>query len=61
MKAFVDRDTCIGCENCVGDCPEIFEMVDGLALAKDVELEGDVVESANTAKDGCPVDAISIS
>ena len=24
MRAFVDRDTCIGCEACVGMCPEVF-------------------------------------
>lgn len=61
MKAFVDRDTCIGCENCVGDAPEVFEMVDGLAMAKDMELDGDTLANAETAKDGCPVEAISIS
>ncbi|MGL5315157.1 MAG: ferredoxin, partial [Peptostreptococcaceae bacterium] len=28
MKAFVDRDTCIGCEACVERCPEVFSMDD---------------------------------
>lgn len=62
MKAFVDKDTCIGCENCVNECPEVFEMEsDGLAVAKDVELTEDLLDSANSAKDGCPVEAISIN
>ena len=26
MKAFVDRDICIGCEACAGTCPEVFSM-----------------------------------
>lgn len=62
MKALVDKDTCIGCENCVNECPEVFEMEDdGLAVAKDVELSGDLLDSAESAKDGCPVEAISIN
>lgn len=60
MKASVDRDTCIGCENCANDCPEVFEMVDGLAVAKDIELSDDLLDAANSAKDGCPVEAISV-
>jgi ferredoxin len=62
MKAKVDKDTCIGCENCVNECPEVFEMEDdGLAVAKDIELSGDILDSANSAKDVCPVEAISIN
>ena len=62
MKAHVDKETCIGCEACVNDCPEIFEMEDdGLAVAKDIEISDDLMESANSAKDGCPVEAISIN
>jgi len=62
MKALVDKDTCIGCENCVNECPEVFEMEDdGLAVAKDIELSGDLLASAESAKDGCPVEAISIN
>ena len=34
MKAFVDRDSCIGCEACVGICPEVFSMDDeGISVA----------------------------
>ena len=61
MRAFVDRDACIGCEACVGMCPEVFSMDDdGLAKAIDSEISEDVQESAKEARDGCPVDAIDI-
>lgn len=62
MKAKVDKDTCIGCENCVNECPEVFEMEDdGLAVARDIELSGAVLDSATSARDVCPVEAISIN
>ena len=31
MRAFVDRDSCIGCEACVGICPEVFSIRTELA------------------------------
>ena len=47
MRAFVDRDSCIGCEACVGICPEVFSMDDeGISVAIDGELAADLVESA---------------
>ncbi|MCI0502071.1 MAG: ferredoxin [Fusobacteria bacterium] len=61
MKAYVDKETCIGCENCVNECPELFEMEDdGLAVGKDLEISDDLMDSANSALDACPVEAISI-
>ena len=50
MRAFVDRDSCIGCEACVGICPEVFSMDDeGISVAIDGELAADLVESAEEA------------
>ncbi|GAA3641589.1 ferredoxin [Asaccharospora irregularis] len=61
MKAFVDKDICIGCGACTGICPEVFDMDDdGLAVAKSEELTADVVDSAIEAQEGCPVCAISV-
>ena len=61
MKAYVDKETCIGCENCVNECPELFEMEDdGLPVGKDLEISDDLMDSANSALDACPVEAISI-
>jgi len=61
MKAYVDKETCIGCELCVEICPEIFEMEDdGLAAAKDIEIPEDLLEDAQEAEESCPTDAITI-
>lgn len=61
MKAVVNQNTCIGCGLCVGTCPDVFSMdSDTKAVAINrpvpVQLEEDVV----SAKDSCPVNAISI-
>ena len=61
MKAFVDRDSCIGCEACVGICPEVFSMDDeGISVAIDGDLAADLVESAEEAMECCPVSAITV-
>ena len=61
MRAFVDRDSCIGCEACVGICPEVFSMDDeGISVAIDRELAADLVESAEEAMECCPVSAITV-
>ena len=61
MRAFVDRDSCIGCEACVGICPEVFSMDDeGISVAIDGELAADILESAEEAMECCPVEAITV-
>jgi ferredoxin len=61
MKAYVDRDTCIGCEACVGTCPEVFSMDDeGKSVPIKEDIPENLIESAKDAEDGCPVGAISI-
>ena len=62
MKAFVDKDICIGCGACEAVCSDVFEIdTDGLAVAIESEISADLVESAQDACDGCPVDAISLN
>lgn len=58
MKATVN-DTCIGCGLCAGTCPEVFSMGDD-GLAHGGEVPSDQLPDAQTARDGCPVSAISI-
>ncbi|MFR2778779.1 MAG: ferredoxin [Intestinibacter bartlettii] len=61
MRAFVDRDSCIGCEACVGICPEVFSMDDeGISVAIDGEIVADILESAEEAMECCPVSAITV-
>ena len=60
MKAAVDQETCIGCEVCVGICPDVFEMDGDVAVAKADDIPDHLAESATEAADSCPVDAIRI-
>ena len=61
MRAFLDRDSCIGCEACVGICPEVFSMDDeGISVAIDGEIAADLLESAEEAMECCPVSAITV-
>jgi Fe-S-cluster-containing hydrogenase component 2 len=56
MAAKVDKETCVGCESCVGTCPvEAIEMNDGKAVVE----EGKCVE-CGACVSACPVDAISL-
>lgn len=61
MKAYVDKDTCIGCGLCPAICPEIFEMEDdGKAVASKSEVPENLILSAKEAEDQCPVTAITV-
>jgi ferredoxin len=61
MRAFVDRDTCIGCSLCEGICPKVFKMDnEGKANASEDEILETLIECAKEAKEQCPVCAISI-
>ena len=61
MKAFVDPDLCIGCTQCTGICPDVFQMTGILAVAVPGELPPDTVPTAVEAAQACPVSAITIS
>lgn len=61
MKAYVNKDTCIACETCVGICPEVFSMdSDGKAVAIVADVSLDEKNSAIRSRDECPVSAIDI-
>lgn len=61
MKAFVDRDACIGCGLCESICPEVFKIGgDGKAEVIVEEIPGSLADSAKEAESQCPINAIRI-
>lgn len=61
MKAYVDKDLCIGCGLCESLLPAVFKMDDdGKAEAVAEELPKELLDEAEDTRSQCPVDAISI-
>jgi len=61
MKGFVDEDICIGCGICEAVCPKVFTMNEaGKAVAIESEIDDSDLDDAISAKEQCPVEAISI-
>lgn len=59
MKFYVDPNTCIGCTQCAGICPEVYTMEGRLAHAMEGDVPGEYVPGALEGEEACPVDAIS--
>jgi len=60
MIAKVDPNLCTGCELCTNICPDVFEMKGEVAAAKVNPVPKEAEATCKEAKDGCPVEAISI-
>ena len=61
MKAVVDKDLCIGCAICEVECPAVFRMEDdGRAAASEGAIPAENLDSAKSAGDACPVEAITL-
>lgn len=60
MKVSVDKDLCTGCSLCESTCPEVFEMENDTAHVKTNPIPRNAEDCCREAKDGCPVEAISI-
>jgi len=60
MRAFVDKDTCIGCGLCPQICPDVFKMEGEKAVVYTDPVPSEVEELAIEAADQCPVNAITV-
>jgi ferredoxin len=61
MKAYVERNGCIGCGLCSETCPAVFRMdADGLAEVYTNPIPADEIDAAKEAEDNCPVTVITI-
>lgn len=60
MKAMINRTGCISCGLCTETCPEVFRMGDDGIAEVYAEVTDDVRESAEAARDNCPVSVISL-
>ena len=60
MKAYVDKDLCIGCGLCEATCPSVFKLNDdSYAEVIQEEVPKGLDDCANEARENCPTDAIS--
>lgn len=61
MKAFIDRDNCISCGLCAGNCPEVFRMAeDDYAEVYINEVPFKAESAALEAQANCPVSVIKV-
>jgi len=59
MKVSIDKEECVGCELCVDQCPDIFEMDEEIAVVKKQPGSAEEEECVILAEEACAVDAIS--
>ncbi len=57
-KVWVDQGACIGCEACVDELPDVFQMEDG--KAKVVNPEGASLDEIKEVAEACPTEAIKV-
>ena len=60
MKVKVDQDLCVGSEDCVNACPQVFRMESGKSTVYVTEVPKEAEEKCQEAIDACPAAAISI-
>jgi len=60
MNATVNTDACTGCELCVGTCPDVFKMEDGLAVVSATPVPSNAEDTCKQAAEECPTEAIAV-
>ena len=61
MKPVIDPNKCIGCGACTAICPEAFELnATGKAIVKEGVNFDEFSDKLVQAKDGCPMQAITM-
>ncbi|MBD3343965.1 MAG: ferredoxin [Chitinivibrionales bacterium] len=61
MRAIVDRDVCIGCEDCAIACPELFDIDnESVAVVKQDPVPLEAQGLCREVAELCPVEAIRI-
>ncbi|MBF0384331.1 MAG: ferredoxin [Candidatus Omnitrophica bacterium] len=60
MKAKVNQDACVGSQDCVNACPEVFKMEGDKAAVHVTEIPKDLEDKCKTASDACPAGAITV-
>ena len=61
MKVKIDEDLCTGCEDCVNEVPEVFEMNDdGLAQVKSEDVPSEQEAKVKQSAEDCPASAIEV-
>lgn len=59
MKAFVNKELCIGCGLCCATCADVFRMDDDDKSVAYGETNEENADDVQSAIDSCPVSAIS--
>jgi len=60
MKAKVNQGLCVGSQDCVNTCPQVFKMQKGKASVYVEKVPRESEDKCRVATSGCPASAIRI-
>jgi ferredoxin len=60
MKVRIDEKLCTGCGLCEENLPEVFELVDDMAIVKVTHIKDALTQQVKEAADDCPAEAIIV-